>query len=67
MRWGKRGRAMNNKTGFGSVIGKETGQIVAFGTRNTSCKLVISQKEKEKKQNPMIAVKTGLILRRQGA
>ena len=64
VRWGKRGRAMNSKTGFGSLIGKETGKIVAVGTRNTSCKLAISQKEKGKKKSPMIAVKTGLNLRR---
>ena len=38
MCWGKRGRAMNSKLGFGSLIGKETGKVVAFGTRNTSCR-----------------------------
>ena len=37
MRWGKRRRAMNSKTGFGSLIGKETGKVVAFEARNTSC------------------------------
>ena len=29
---------MNSKTGFGSLIGKEAGKVVAFGTRNTSCR-----------------------------
>ena len=38
MPWRKRGRAMNSKTGFGSLTGKETGNVVAFGTRNASCK-----------------------------
>ena len=36
MCWGKRGRAMDSKTGFRSLIGKETGKVVAFGTRNIS-------------------------------
>ena len=28
MRWAKRRRPMNSKTGFGSLIGKETGEVV---------------------------------------
>ena len=48
MRWGKRGRALNSKTGFGSLTGKEMGKVVAFGTKNKAVELAISQKEKEK-------------------
>ena len=56
---------MNSKTDFGSLIGKETGKVVAFGTRNTSCRTCNIAQKKKKKQSPMIDVKTGLNLRRQ--
>ena len=46
---------MNSKTGFGSLIGKETGEVVAFGTR----------KKRKRSKVPMIAVKSRLSLRRQ--
>ena len=52
MRLGKRGRAMNSKTGFGSLIGKETGEVVAFGTRNTSCRTFNVSERKGKEQSP---------------
>ena len=51
MRWGKRERAMNSKTGFGSLIGKETGKVVAFGTRNTSCRTCNIAERKGKEAN----------------
>ena len=49
LRWGKRGRAMNSKTGFESLVGKETGKVVAFGTRNTSCRTCSIAERKEKR------------------
>ena len=53
MRWGKQGRAMNSKTGFGSLLGEETGKVVAFGTRNTSCRTcnIAERKGKEAKSH----------------
>ena len=44
---------MNNKTGFGSLIGKETGKVVAFGTRNTNCRTwnIVERKGKEAKSH----------------
>ena len=37
MRWAKRGRAMNSLTGAGAAVGRETGKVVAYGTRNKRC------------------------------
>ena len=53
MRWGKREPAKNNKTGFDSPIEKETGKVVAFGTRNTSCRTcnIAERKGKEAKSH----------------
>ena len=56
---------MNSKTGFGSLIGKEKGKLLHLGPEIQAVELAISQKEKENKQSPMIAIKTGLSLRRQ--
>ena len=44
---------MNSKTGFGSLIGKETEKVVAFGTRNTSCRTcnIAERKGKEAKSH----------------
>ena len=44
---------MNSKTGFRSLIGKETAKIVAFGTRNISCRTcnIAERKRKEAKSH----------------
>ena len=56
---------MNSKTGFGPLIGKETGKVVAFGTRNTSCRTYNIAERKGKEAKSHDCRKTGLNLRRQ--
>ena len=40
---------MSSKTGFESLIGKETGKVVAFGTRNARTCNISERKGKEAK------------------
>ena len=37
MGWQKRGKAHNSLSGVGHFIGKETGKVVGYGTRNRHC------------------------------
>ena len=38
MGWQKRGKARNSRTGHGTAVGRSTGKIIDFETKNTSCR-----------------------------
>ena len=66
MRLGKRRRAINiARQVLGLLPEKKREKLLHLGPEIQAVELAISQKDNEKKQSSMIAVKTGLNLRRQ--
>lgn len=45
MGWQKRGNAWNSRTGHGTAVGKNTGKIVDYQTKNSACRIYESEEK----------------------